>query len=53
MKIVAITASHRGDKGFTQFLVDKIASGATGEGALFDSIVLSKHRINHCVGCQV
>jgi len=53
MKIVAITASYRGDKGFTQFLVNKIASGVTGEGALFDSIVLSKHRINHCIGCQV
>jgi len=40
MKIVAITASYRGDKGFTQFLVNKMASGVTGEGALFDSIIL-------------
>ena len=53
MKIVAINASHRGDKGFTHFLIDKIATGATREGASFKTIVLAKHKINHCIGCQV
>lgn len=53
MKILAINASHRGDKGFTHFLIDKIATGATQEGASFETIVLSKHKINHCTGCQV
>ena len=53
MKIVAINASHRGDKGFTQFLIDRIASGAAREGASFETIVLSKHRINRCTACQI
>lgn len=53
MKIVAINASHRGDKGFTQFLLDKIANGAMQEGASFKTIVLAGHKINHCIGCQV
>jgi multimeric flavodoxin WrbA len=53
VKIVAINASHRGDKGFTQFLIDKVAAGATQEGASFETLVLSKHKINPCIGCQV
>jgi len=53
MKIVAINGSHRGDKGFTHFLIDKVATGATQEGASFETIVLSKHKINYCIGCQV
>jgi len=53
MKILAINASHRGDKGFTHLLIDKIATGATQEGASFETIVLAKHKINHCIGCQV
>jgi multimeric flavodoxin WrbA len=53
MKITAINASHRGEEGFTHFLIDKIASGAVQEGASFETIVLTKHKINRCTGCQV
>jgi multimeric flavodoxin WrbA len=53
MKITAINASHRGDEGFTHFLINKIASGAAQQGALFETVVLTKHRINRCIGCQV
>jgi multimeric flavodoxin WrbA len=53
MKIVAINASHRGDKGFTHFLIDKVAAGARQEGASFETIVLAQHNINRCSGCQV
>lgn len=53
MKIVAINASHRGEKGFTQFLLDKIANGTKQEGGSFETIVLASHKINHCTGCQV
>ncbi len=53
MKILAINGSHQGDKGFTHFLIDKIATGATQEGASFETIVLAKQKINHCIGCQV
>ena len=53
MKIVAINGSHRGDKGFTHFLINKVATGATQEGASFETIDLSKHKINRCIGCQM
>ncbi|MCX5806271.1 MAG: flavodoxin family protein [Proteobacteria bacterium] len=52
MKITAINASHRGDEGFTHFLINKIATGAAQQGALFETVVLTKHRINRCIGCQ-
>lgn len=33
MKLLAINASHRGDKGHTCFFVDKLFKGATEAGA--------------------
>ena len=53
MRIVAINASHRGEKGFTQFLLDKMARGATREGASFETVVLARQSINRCISCQV
>jgi multimeric flavodoxin WrbA len=53
MRIVAINASHRGEKGFTQFLLDKMAKGATREGASFETVVLARHSINRCINCEV
>ena len=53
MRIVAINASHRGEKGFTQFLLNKMAKGATQEGALFETVVLARHSINRCINCEV
>lgn len=53
MKIVAINASHRGDRGFTQFLLEKLAAGIQEAGAVIDIIVLAQYEINQCTGCQV
>ncbi len=53
MRIVAINGSHRGAKGLTQFLLDKVAAGARQAGAEFESVVLAKANMNQCLGCQV
>lgn len=52
MKIIALNGSHRGDRGFTQFLLDKLAAGAIEAGAQFETVVLTKFKINRCLGCQ-
>lgn len=52
MKILAINGSHRGDRGFTQFLLEKLAAGAREVGADFEIIVLAQHKISQCTGCQ-
>ena len=52
MKIVAINGSHRGDKGFTHVLIDKLFKGAIDGGADCEEITLSKLRVNMCKACQ-
>ena len=51
MRIVAINASHRGDKGFTRFFLDRLVHGATGAGADCEVITLAKLRMNRCISC--
>src|SRR5512142_2220289 len=51
MKILAINASHRGDKGHTRFLIDKIFQGATTAGAACEVVTLAKLKINRCLAC--
>ena len=53
MKIVAINSSHRGDKGYTHFLIAKLFDGAKNAGAECETIVLAHHTINTCLGCRV
>jgi multimeric flavodoxin WrbA len=53
VKIVAINGSHRGEHGYTQFLIDKVFEGAKNAGAQCETIVLAKHKINRCLGCRV
>ncbi|HMK47971.1 MAG TPA: flavodoxin family protein [Methanocella sp.] len=53
MKIVAINGSHRGERGFTQFLLEKLAVGAYEAGAEVEIVVLARHQINQCTGCQI
>ena len=53
MKIVAINGSHRGTKGYTHFLIEKIFKGAREEGATCEEITLAELRINICKGCSV
>lgn len=53
MRIVAINGSHRGDKGYTQFLIDRLFTGASGAGADCETIVLAKLKIQMCKGCRL
>ncbi len=51
MRIVAINASHRGDKGFTRFFLDRLVHGATSAGAECEVINLVKLKMNRCISC--
>ena len=51
MKIIAINASYRGDKGYTRFLIDRLFQGATEAGAECEVIPLVKLKINRCLSC--
>lgn len=51
MKILAINASYRGDKGHTRFLIDKLFAGATAAGAKCQVVTLVHIKINHCLAC--
>jgi multimeric flavodoxin WrbA len=53
MKIVAINGSHRGDRGYTHFLINKLFEGAKKERATCEEITLAKLKINICKGCGV
>lgn len=52
MKVLAINSSHRGTNGYTSFLLNKIATGAIAAGAEFETIELSKLKINRCIACS-
>jgi multimeric flavodoxin WrbA len=52
LKIVAINGSHRGEKGYTRFLIDRLFSGAVKAGAICEAIDLKNYRINPCIGCR-
>lgn len=51
MRILAINASHRGDKGHTQILLDLLGEGVTAAGGAYEVITLTKHKINRCLAC--
>ena len=51
MKILAINASYRGEKGHTHFLIDKLFQGAVATGAECETITLAKLKINRCLAC--
>lgn len=51
MRIVAINSSHRGDKGFSRFFIDRTVQGATDAGADCEVITLAKLKINRCLSC--
>jgi len=52
MKILAINGSHRGDKGHSSFLINKLFEGATAAGAECEMITLAKLKINRCLACN-
>ncbi len=53
MKILAINGSHRGKKGYTQFLIDTFFKGAQKSGAQCHTIVLKDQHIKTCLACRV
>ncbi len=53
MKILAINGSHRGEKGYTQFLINKFFDGAKKYGAECETIVLKNNKINICCGSRI
>lgn len=53
MRILAINGSHRGDRGHTRFLVDRLVAGATREGGDCTVVTLAGQRIRRCVGCNI
>lgn len=51
MNILAINASHRGKRGYTEFLVGKIFEGAIEAGAHCECVTLAEMDIKRCTGC--
>lgn len=52
MKIVAINASLRGDRGRTRFLLDRLLEGASEAGAECEVVTLARLKINRCLACD-
>jgi multimeric flavodoxin WrbA len=52
MNILAINGSHRGEKGYSQILIDKFFEGARQLNTDCDTIVLKNYKINQCLGCR-
>ncbi len=48
MKIIAINGSHRGENGYTEFLLNKLFQGAEEAGADCEIIHLAKMKMNRC-----
>lgn len=51
LNILAINSSHRGDRGYTRFLLDTLCVGATTAGAACEIVTLAKLKINRCISC--
>jgi NAD(P)H-dependent FMN reductase len=49
--ILAINASHRGEKGITALLLEKMRLGAEETGAEWETLHLSQLKINRCLSC--
>ena len=51
MKILAVNGSHRGDRGYTRFLLDLVFKGASEAGAECGAATLAGMKINRCLSC--
>ncbi|MBU1878418.1 MAG: flavodoxin family protein [Chloroflexi bacterium] len=51
MRILAVNASHRGDKGHTRAFIDRLFAGATAAGADCEVVTLARLKINRCLAC--
>lgn len=52
MRIITINGSHRGERGYTAFLIDQLFMGAKDSGATCEIINLASMKITPCSGCQ-
>jgi multimeric flavodoxin WrbA len=52
MRIIALNGSHRGERGYTHYLVRKVFEGATAAGAECEEITLAGLKINRCLACE-
>lgn len=52
MKILALNGSHRGRRGITQALLDRMERGAREGGAAFETVILAEKEIGRCLGCE-
>jgi multimeric flavodoxin WrbA len=52
MRLIAINSSHRGDHGFTRFMIDLLFKGATQAGAECEVVTLARLKLNRCLGCE-
>lgn len=52
MKILALNGSHRGTRGHTQVLLERLAEGARAVGGDFEIVVLADLQIKACRACQ-
>jgi NAD(P)H-dependent FMN reductase len=50
-RILALNASHRGDRGQTRFFLDCLLQGAAGAGAECEVVTLARLKINRCLSC--
>lgn len=50
-KIVVINGSHRGDKGYTGFLLKLLEKGVTEAGGAIEVINLARLKIKQCISC--
>lgn len=53
MKILAINGSHRGKRGYTHFLIDKLFQGAKNADAICEEVILADLNISMCKACGV
>jgi NAD(P)H-dependent FMN reductase len=52
MRILALNGSHRGRRGLTQALLERMKAGADRVGSSFEIVVLAECRIEPCLGCE-
>jgi putative NADPH-quinone reductase len=52
MRIVAINGSHRGERGYTHFLIGKLFEGAAEVGAECEVVTLAGLKVNRCLACE-
>lgn len=52
MRILAINGSHRGHRGHTGFLIDRLFAGAREAGAECEEAVLAELKIQRCLACD-